>query len=202
MVAVIPVQAKPEPADFDTKVRAKGTRSMRAKGIDAAVPLPKGKKLSPFWRNCLDDLYREYNQTCAYLAVHFERAAGGGTVDHFVAKSKLPSQAYEWANFRLASAIVNSRKCDFDDVLDPFTLGLDWFHLELVTGQIYPNPKIDPADQVRVGQAIDRIGLDDPINREMRARHFQDYCRGDYTADFLRRRSPLVFLEAERQGLI
>lgn len=202
LVAVIPVQAQPEPADFDTKVRLRGSRSLRAKGIDPTLPLPAGKKLSTFWRDCLDDLYREYNQTCAYLAVHIERAVGGVTADHFVAKSQLPGQAYEWPNFRLASAIVNARKCDFDDVLDPFALAADWFQLELVTGQIYPSPEIDPADQVLVDQTIKRVGLDNAINREMRARHYQDYRQGSYTADFLRRRSPFVFLEAQRQGLL
>lgn len=199
---MIPVQEKHEPADFDTKIRAKGTRSLRAKGIDPALPLPAGRKLNPFWRDCLDDLYRDYEQTCAYLAVHFERATGGVTVDHFVAKSQLPGQAYEWSNFRLASAIVNARKCDFSDVLDPFTLPADWFRLELVTGRIYANPGIAPADQALVIATIDRVGLDNATNREMRARHYQDYRQGDYTAAFLLRRSPFVYQEAGRQGLL
>jgi len=199
---VISVQKKSEPADFDAKVRAKGLRSLRAKGIDPAVPLPAEKKLNPFWRDCLDDLYREYDQTCAYLAVHIERATGGVTADHFVAKSQLPGQAYEWSNFRLASAIVNARKCDFSDVLDPFTLPPDWFRLELVTGRIYANPGMATADQARVMATIERVGLDNAINREMRARHYQEYRQGDYTADFLSRRSPFVYHEAVRQGLL
>jgi hypothetical protein len=199
---VIPVQERPEPADFDAKVRVRGTRSLRTKGIDPNLPLPADKKLSTFWRNCLDDLYREYSQTCAYLAVHIERATGGVTADHFVAKSKLPGQAYEWSNFRLASAIVNARKCDFSDVLDPFTLLLDWFRLELVTGRIFPNPDIAPADQALVVATIERIGLDNAINREMRARHYQEYREGAYTAVFLLRRSPFVYQEADRQGLL
>jgi len=199
---VIPVQARPEPADFDTKVRARGMRSLRVKGIDPTLPLPAGKTLSPFWRDCLDDLYREYDQTCAYLAVHMERATGGVTADHFVAKSQLPGQAYEWSNFRLASAIVNARKCDFSDVLDPFALPPDWFRLELVTGRIYANPGIAPADQALVVATIDRVGLDNATNREMRARHYQEYRQGAYTAGFLSRRSPFVYQEADRQGLL
>lgn len=199
---MIPVREQAEPADFDAKVRTKGTRSLRAKSIDPALPLATGKKLSPFWRDCLDDLYREYEQTCAYLAVHIERATGGVTADHFVAKSQLPGQAYEWSNFRLASAIVNARKCDFGDVLDPFTLPPDWFRLELVTGHIFPSPSIAPADQARVIATIERVGLDNAINREMRARHYEEYCRGLYTTDFLRRRSPFVYREAERQVLL
>ncbi|HFF6179426.1 TPA: hypothetical protein ACGCG3_000594 [Stenotrophomonas maltophilia] len=201
-MAMIPVGAQPEPADFDAKVRVRGARSMRTKGIDPDQPLPVDKKLSPFWRDCLDDLYREYSQTCAYLAVYIERAVGGVTADHFVAKSKMPGQAYEWANFRLASSIVNARKCDFDDVLDPFVLLPEWFRLDLVTGQIYPNSDLDPADIERVADTIERVGLDNETNRKMRARHFQYYCEGDITEKFLRGYSPFVCYEAERQGLL
>ncbi|QHG89153.1 MULTISPECIES: hypothetical protein [Xanthomonas] len=199
---MIPVDARLEPRDFERKVRTRGIRSMRRKRIDPDVPLPAGQTLSPFWRECLDDLYREYNQTCAYLAVRIERAVGGVTADHFVAKSKLPGQAYEWMNFRLASAIVNARKCDFEDVLDPFVLPAGWFRLELVTGQVYPSSDIDAADMTRVVKTIERVGLDNSINREMRARHFQEYFQGDITANFLQRYSPFVHAEAERQGLL
>lgn len=199
---MIPVAARAEPADFETNVRSRGKKSMRTKGIDPDVPLPSGKKLSPFWRDCLDDLYREYGQTCAYLAVRIERAVGGVTADHFVAKSKLPRQAYEWANFRLASAIVNARKCDFDDVLDPFVLPPEWFRLELVTGRIHPNLGIDQADIDRVDDTIRRVDLDNETNRKMRAAHFQEYCEGHITADYLRRHSPFVYFEAHRQNLL
>ena len=199
---MIPVQERPEPADFDARVRTRGTRSLRAKGIDPTSSLPADKELSPFWRDCLDDLYREYGQTCAYLAVVMERATGGVTADHFVAKSQLPGQAYEWSNFRLASAIVNARKCDFSDVLDPFLLPPDWFRLELVTGRIYANPNIAQDDQDRVNATIERVGLDNPINREMRARHYQEYRQGEYTQSFLSRRSPFVYQEARRQVLL
>lgn len=199
---MIPVQEKPEPASFNANVRVRGTRSLQRKGIDPVVSLPAGKTLSPFWRDCLDDLYREYDQTCAYLAVHIERATGGVTADHFVAKSQLPGQAYEWSNFRLASAIVNARKCDFSDVLDPFVLPPDWFRLELVTGRIYASPDIAPADQARVMATIERVGLDNATSREMRARHYQEYRQGAYTAAFLLRRSPFVYQEADRQGLL
>lgn len=199
---MIPVQPQPEPADFDQKVRARGVRSLRTKVIDPTRPLPPGKKLSPFWRDCLDDLHRVYDGICAYLAVYIERAVGGVTADHFVAKSQLPGQAYEWSNFRLASAIVNGRKCDFNDVLDPFLLPPDCFHVELVTGHVYANPALDPATKAKVAKTIERIGLDSAINREMRARHYQEYRQGEYTKAFLQRRSPFVYREAQRQLLL
>jgi len=199
---VIPVLLQPEPADFDTKVRRRGLKSLTGKQIDPALPLPKGAELSPFWRDCLDDLYQAYQQTCAYLAVHFERATGGTTADHFIAKSKLPGQAYEWTNLRLASSIVNARKCNFEDVLDPCTLSQGWFRLELVTGHIYPNPNLNADDLKRVILTIERLGLDNQTNRELRARHYEEYCMDDYTAGFLQRRSPFVYWEAKRQGLL
>ena len=39
-------------------------------------------------------------------------------------------------------------------------------------------------------------------NREMRARHYQEYRTGQYTAEFLEKRSPFVWAEAQRQGLL
>ena len=199
---MIPVQLQPEPERFNAEVRKRGLRSLTRKQIDPAAPLPKGATLSPFWRDCLDDLYQAYQQTCAYLAVHFERATGGTTADHFIAKSKLPGQAYEWHNLRLASSIVNARKCDFEDVVDPFLLPPGRFRLELVTGHIYPNADLDADDLKRVIDTIARLGLDDQTSREMRARHYDEYRMGEYTVDFLRRRSPFVYLEADRQGLL
>ncbi len=197
---MIRVEAQPEPSSFDIKVRKKGLKYIETNHIDLGAPLPRGQKLNPFWRDCLDDLYNSYNGTCAYLAVFFERCMGGGTVDHFVAKSKRVDKAYEWNNYRLACSIMNSRKRDFDDVIDPFEMVNGWFYLELVSGRIYPNP--DCRDAEKVKKTIDRLGLDDSMNREMRARHYQGYRERLYTADYLKKFSPFVYQEAERQKLL
>jgi uncharacterized protein (TIGR02646 family) len=196
------VNPQPEPADFDIKVRQKGLAYLRNGGIILTKSLPKGVKIPAYWQDCLDELYQSYGGFCAYLAIHFERIIGGGSVDHFAAKSALPGMAYEWQNYRLACSRMNSRKNHYKDVLDPFNVQDGWFRLELISGRIYPNPDIDPVFIKAVSATIRRLKLDDNGCREVRARHFSDYIQGMYTAQFLRRRSPFVWYEANRQGLL
>lgn len=199
---MIPVTPQPEPDTFDEKVRRKGLKHLRKKAIRLDRALPSGTELYPYWRDCLDDLYLGYSGLCAYLAVFFERVTGGGSVDHFIAKSKRADLAYEWSNYRLACRTINSRKWQFDDVLDPFHIRADMFHLELVSGYIYPNPGLSAEELKSVAGTINRLGLDDPGCRDMRARHYQEYRQGLYTSDFFKRRSPFVWYEANRQGLL
>jgi uncharacterized protein (TIGR02646 family) len=197
---MIPVTPQPEPVGFDVQVRQKGLKFLQTHDITTTVP--SGKTLPSHWRACLDDLYASYQGQCAYLAVFFERVTGGGTVDHFIAKSHRPDLAYEWSNYRLACSHMNSRKRDYKDVLDPFEIMEGWFRLEMVTGQIYPSPELDPERRDAVKATIDRLGLDAPGNRDMRSRHYLEYLEGTYTAKFLHQRSPFVWYEAQRQGLL
>jgi uncharacterized protein (TIGR02646 family) len=158
--------------------------------------------IEPYWRHCLDEMHVSYDGCCAYLAVFFERVTGGGSVDHFIAISQRADLAYEWSNYRLACSRMNSRKREFDDVLDPFEVEDGWFHLEPVSGRIFPNPQLPDDQQRAVKATIDRLGLDDAGNREMRARHYQEYREGFYTAEFLKKRSPFVWMEIDRQDLL
>lgn len=199
---MIRVNPQPEPSTFDSAVRQPGLKYLNDKKINLTKPVPAKTKIKACWSACLDDLHKCYQGHCAYLAVYFERATGGATVEHFVAKSQQAGRAYDWDNYRLASSIVNSRKRAHADVLDPFDVQDGDFHLELVSGKIYPNPQAAADRQAAVTDSIDRMGLDDARHREMRARHFQEYSQGDYTADYLKRRSPFVWLEADRQGLL
>jgi hypothetical protein len=41
-----------------------------------------------------------------------------------------------------------------------------------------------------------------PEANKMRASHFEDYLRGNVSAGYLERHSPLVWYEARRQGLL
>ncbi|MBF0155356.1 MAG: hypothetical protein HQL64_16600 [Magnetococcales bacterium] len=200
---MIPVSPQLEPARFDSDVRQKGLAYLSNKSLELDQPLPKGTEINPYWRKCLDDLYTSYQGTCAYLAVYFERSTGAASVDHFVAKSRLAGLAYEWSNYRLACLEMNRSKNNFDDVLDPFTLQRGWFHLDLaISGRIFPNPDLSPADQDQVTNTINRLGMNDPIHQKMRIRHFQEYIQHEFTADHFRKKSPFVWSEAHRQGLL
>jgi hypothetical protein len=203
MAAVIPVARKPEPPTFDGLVRKPGNDWIKRQGLDPDKPAPPRTKIAPYWRACLADLYLSYEGTCAYLAIHFELTTGAGSVDHFAAKSKAKlSEAYEWGNYRLACLSRNTLKREFADLLDPFEIKEGMFHLEVVSGRIYANPALTKAERGRVEKTIRRLGLDGPNCREMRARHYEEYRRGECTADHMRKRSPFVWYEAERQGLL
>jgi uncharacterized protein (TIGR02646 family) len=199
---MIHVTPQPEPETFDAVVRQMGLALLRKRHITLDQPLPANTSIEPYWRHCLDAMYTLYEGYCAYLAIFFERVTGGGTVDHFVAKSQRADLSYEWSNYRLACSRMNSRKREYNDVLDPFEIETGWFHVELVSGRVFPNPDLPPDRQDAVQATIDRLGLDDSGNREMRARHYQEYRQNLYTADFLKKRSPFVWAEATRQGLL
>lgn len=195
------VTPKPEPASFDKKVRQRGLKYLLEQGVNLNEPL-EGSIIKPYWLKSLDDLYASYDGVCAYLAIHFERITGAGSVDHFAAKSRYVSQAYEWTNYRLACSRMNSRKNVYDDVLDPFEVENGWFHLELITGHIYPNPELEPEVTASVTDTIKRLKLDDEGCQEVRARHYSQYVQGDISANFLKHYSPFVWHEANRQGLL
>ncbi len=131
---MIPVQEKPAPDRFDQAVRQKGLAFLRRMEVAMNQPLPDQIQLEPYWRACLDDLHEAYGGICAYLCVYIERIVGGVSVDHFVAKSKKASLAYEWSNYRLACMTMNCRKRDYEDALDPFTILDGWFQLEFDEG--------------------------------------------------------------------
>lgn len=199
---MIPVQAQPEPAAFDADVRKKGLAYLQRHGFLLDQPLPPNADIEPYWRACMTDLHRAYGGVCAYVGVFFERVMGGGSVDHFIAKSANAGLAYEWDNYRLACSTMNSRKRDYNDVLDPFLLAPDLFRLQLSTGHIYPNPTLDAAPMRIVEETIGRLGLDDPQCREMRARWYQDYLEHQLPADYLKKKAPFIWVEASRQGLL
>ncbi|MDP2504948.1 hypothetical protein [Oceanobacter sp. 3_MG-2023] len=196
------VPPQPEPADFDVNVRQKGLAYLDKQGFALDQPLPPKAKIEAYWTSCLDDLFDQYSSTCAYLAVHIERITATGSVDHFAPKSQLPAQAYEWSNYRLVCSRMNSRKREFQDVLDPFLIENGYFQLELVSGRIFPNPDLGAATRKRVIDTIARLGLDDAGCRSLRAEHFGYYLSEDITASFLKKMSPFVWYEANRQGLL
>lgn len=98
---------------------------------------------------------------------------------------------------------MNARKRAFDDVLDPFALPENVFQLELVTGRIFVNPHLNDDQLVKDAQAtIDRLKLDNGVNREIRARHFDEYLTQLRPAALLSRYSPFVWAEVQRQGVV
>ena len=185
---MIHVDLQPEPSDFDERVRQPGRRAL----AEGTRPLP------PYWRECLPQLYERYRGICAYLCIRIPRGTGARSVDHLLPKSKRPDRAYEWDNYRLASALMNARKHDFEDVLDPFEIPDGWFVLELSFLQVMPSPSLDPATRAKVQATIDRLGLNDKECTDARVEVYELYREGA-TLEQLAYLSPFIAQEVARQ---
>jgi hypothetical protein len=200
---MIPVTPAEEPDDFDQKVRLKGFGYIENHKLDPGSALPHGAKLPPYWRECLDDLHAAYHGICAYACRYIDRQTGARSVDHYVAKSALVGEAYEWRNYRLACARMNARKRAYDDVLDPFAIKPDTFRLELVTGHVYANEEALTQEELASAKdTLVRLGLDDGVSQRARADDWGHYINGLVSADWLRDYSPFVWIEAKRQDLL
>lgn len=199
---MIKVNAAVEPQDFNLKVRMPGLAFLALHGVPPKQKLPPRTKLPPHWRKCLAELHSSYDGICAYAGIYLERCTGGVTADHFVAKIGSLAKSYDWDNYRLACSTLNSRKNKFPLALDPFDVNSGEFHLELVTGKIFPNPNLQPKRWDKVDETIRLLKLDDGSFREMRARRFSEYCGQHIDAVFLKKYSPFIWSEADRQGLL
>lgn len=190
---MIHVAPRDEPAYFEARVRQPGREAV-ANGVN---PLPD------YWRRCLGDLYRLYDGICAYVCIHIPPVTGGRSVEHFAPKSKHPDDAYEWQNYRLVCSIMNSRKRDFEDVLDPFEVVNGWFQLQLTSMKVFPNPDLAPDVRDQVDATIERLKLNKADCLEARSNYYNEYIAEDDPLPFrlLRKWSPFVAMELERQGL-
>jgi hypothetical protein len=212
---MIRVTPAPEPSSFDKRVRQPGLRAIaelagekpaRSKGkrftkIAAERPLIPSDNLPPFWTNALDDLRVSYDHICAYSCFRIHRVTGAASVDHMAAKSRAWDRVYEWDNYRLACARLNSRKRDYENVLDPFEVQDDWFQLELVGFQVLPNPEIEDEElRKKLVIAIERLGLNDLEFRNARAEDAELYKSYDISLKVLVAESPFVARELRRQG--
>lgn len=186
MIRVVP---QPEPDQFDAQVRQPGRAAVAA----GTKPLPD------LWRRCLPELWKRYHGVCAYACFYIPRVTGGDSVEHFAPKSAHPELAYEWSNYRLVCSLMNSRKREFEDVLDPFEVADGWFELEFVTFHVKPTEGLHAELQTRVVDTIGRLSLNDDECRDARAEHYEDYqCGVPY--HFLCKVSPFVAREIARQG--
>ena len=196
---MIPVRPGPEPPAFDVDVRQPGLRAI-AELVGEAPPRTAGQRhaqvaglreeipaaaFPPYWREALDDLLASYDRIC---------------VDHMVAKSVCWDQVYEWRNYRLACALMNSRKGVIASVLDPFEIDESWFGLELVEFQVVRRGDLPPEVAVAVDGTIERLRLNSSACCEARLEYAEDYWQRHISVDYLTRHSPFVARELLRQG--
>jgi 5-methylcytosine-specific restriction endonuclease McrA len=210
---VIPVTPAKEPLHFDKTVRQRGLSA-----IDELVGRkprlkrrgPRRKKLAtreadipadafpPYWRDVLPDMLEAYERRCAYLALYFEHATGNPTIDHVLPKSRVWDQVYEWSNYRLCAALINTKKNDLLTLVDPFEVAKGWFALEFVAFQVIRGPNAPQGKAKEIEQTL--LVLNMPECLKAREEYVTCYERGDIKLDYLERRAPFVASELRRQG--
>lgn len=190
---MIPVTPQPEPSSFDAVVRRRGQNFLRHN----AHPSAKQFKKKSFWKDALPELKRAYNGVCAYSAVWVPTSC---SVDHFKPKVMHPHLAYEWSNYRLADAKINSNKGN-SSVLDPFRVQLGWFILDTAALWIRPEPTLPANVFTEVKTTISTLRLNDDDWVNQRFEIFTDYLNKKVELDFLQRRYPFMASEIVRQNV-
>lgn len=196
---MIHVILQEEPLDFDAKVRHKGRVWFSQHNIDSKQQLPPGTKLPPYWRNFLSTMRQKY-RFCAFTNILI--GPKGGTVDHYLPKSKYPDYAYEWNNYRLALSSINACKKDKEGILDPCTIRNGWFWLNVVTGLLCPSNKVSMRVKQKVADTIDRLRLNDSDYVRYRKRYIEDFINHDISISVLKRDAPYIYFELNRQHLL
>ena len=205
----------PAPPDFDARVRKPGLDAIAELVGETPTTRRRGRKrkkvaetrdqipaeyLPPLWRDVLPEMLKSYNRLCAYLALYIEHATGSPSVDHVVPKSKAWDKVYEWSNYRLACVLVNSKKNNFDIVLDPFEIEDGFFALELFDFQVKLGASAVGELEAKVADTIEKLGLNLPDCCKARQEYFENYKRQQIKLDYLERRAPFIARELRRQG--
>ena len=194
---MIPVQEQPESPDFSKMVREPGAAFIRQ------LSYPLNWKNRKYWLKALPDLHVVYHGICAYSAHWIPCITSVATVDHFIPKSIAPQLAYEWKNFRLCSPKFNSRKGEYQDVLDPFRLQPDWFILDFPSHFIKPNPNLSGSQKNQVLSTIKRLKLNDDYTCvQERLRWTLDFSEKHIDFKYLERNAPFIAYELQRQNLL
>jgi|LDZU01.1.fsa_nt_gi hypothetical protein len=191
---LIPVRQQPEPPDFNSGVRTPGSAFLS----QTPDPTKRQWDKNRYWKSCLSDLYRSYDEICAYTGIWI--SFHGATVDHFLPKSRHPQGAYEWENYRLSCDRANNNKGDSTDVLDPFLIQPDYFVLNFPSLLVKPNASLQADEKRKVERTIAILRLNEECFIQDRLHWLREYI---YTQDthFLRRHAPFIAYELERQHL-
>ena len=194
---MIHVDLKPEPSDFDAKVRIPGNRFL------AYNPSPKNKDWSKhsYWTRCSDQLYISYGGICAYTGEWFSKASSPVSVDHFYPKSQHQELAYEWSNYRLTTQRMNGYKGD-KIILDPFAVENGVLIMDVTSCLIKPSISLTPAIKSKASFTIKILHLNDEDLVNIRFEILMDYVHGDINRVFLARRYPFIESELRRQNLL
>ncbi len=178
-----------EPPEFDQKVRKPGLKWLEEN--------PEIGRPRDYWSPFKPDLARGFKNLCAYSAI-FEPV---GTVDHYIGVSSNMMLAYEWDNYRFASAWINSSKKNEDDkILDPFEVQDDWFEVHLPSLQLTVSGNVPDEYREKAEYTLMRLHLrnDERIIRQRRE-WYRMYCEGELNLEGLKKKAPLIARAVENQ---
>lgn len=213
---MIRVMLANEPESFYSDVRQPGLRAASAlvgdlsknsrgnrfeKVAESRDRIP-ASAFPPYWRRAAKELHESYNRICFYLCLYIPKGTGAASVDHMAAKSSMWNQVYEWSNYWLACSLMNSRKREYSDVLDPFDVEHGWFELNLYNFRVEPGRTISGDVAKMVSNTILRLKLNDRECCGARAKYANDYWSGDISLDYLFRHAPFIANELKRQGRV
>ena len=187
---MIPVTKVKKPRGFDTKVKTPGNAWLASHPTLSRPPA--------LWTPYTSTLSDGFANLCGYAAMHDPT---GGTVDHFLSVKHHRDLAYEWGNYRFASAILNASKRNADDtVLDPFEVGAGWFEIILPSLQMRLTDAVPAAMRAKAEFTLKRLKLRDG-ERIIRWRQswYRMYTKGELTLDGLSAVAPLLAAAVEAQ---
>lgn len=193
MIHIDPTRLKEEPEGFDTKCRSKG-RQWLADHPKASRP-KNNKRPKDFWSPFKRHLADAFRDLCAYGAMY----EPVGTVDHFTPVDADETLAYEWSNYRFASAWINSSKQAEGAVLDPLEVKDGWFEILLPSLQLVVTDQV-PAHRRALAEAtLIRLHLrDDERIMRQRRRWYRQFQEGKLDLEGLRENAPLIAAAVEK----
>lgn len=196
------VQSRPEPSDFDAKVRQPGSRFLRQ------VPHPSNRQFRShrYWSRARRDLGRSYGHRCAYTSIRLIGSTSvpdEASIDHFLPKSLFPEFAYEWDNLRLARKCVNNAKGDCVGIVDPVRVRPGWFVLDIPSCLVKAG-QVENKELTRcIVKTISVLGLNDIDHLvEERCDILADLADGVITLDYVDQYYPFISFELRRQDML
>lgn len=142
-----------------------------------------------------------YMQRCAYLAMFIEET-GNPTVDHVIPKSMAWDKVYEWSNYRLCAAVVNSKKGALLGLVDPVKARPGWFELDLASYRVVVGGAAPQRQRAKIIATLPLLNLRECVAQ--RRRYVEEYKLGPGAKGidlaYLKHRAPFIAAELRRQG--
>lgn len=183
---------------FEPVPAPSGFIEIRADGETWRQASPDAKRPKDLWSPFKAHLADGFRNLCGYSAMY----EPVGTVDHFVSFHEAPDRAYDWANYRFASAWINSSKSNLrsSDVLDPFEVDDAWFEILLPSLQMVVTDAVPATHRTRAETMLTRLhlGHDERVLRQRRE-WYRMYQAGELTLDGLKKKAPLIARAIEKQ---